>query len=266
MPRVRMGRLRPKDTTGRVAVGSRWTRFAPLAAAASVALLAVGLVRLIPREEYQAIPRRPDVAPSVAPPRAAPEAKAVSREGVSQTPRLTRARPQRRRSRRHVRRASCGAPRTGGRATGRAAAARAGGRRIPEHDGAAVIARSAFAFHALGSTTIGSDNSTGNRALQRACPQSPRPRMSKRPPSSPNRLRLECAKTRHNGPASTPRRFASLASNRSPGSTDRLAAKRSRSPAPEQRVPGYVVTVDASGTILRYHTDERDQVRICKDE
>ena len=35
---------------------SRWTRFMPLAAAASVALLAVGLVRLIPREQYQAVP------------------------------------------------------------------------------------------------------------------------------------------------------------------------------------------------------------------
>ena len=78
------GAASPKNTTGRVAVGSRWRRFAPLAAAASVALLAVGLVRLMPREEYQAITPRPDVSPSVAPPRAAPEAKAVSREGVSQ--------------------------------------------------------------------------------------------------------------------------------------------------------------------------------------
>ena len=45
-----------------------------------------------------------------------------------------------------------------------------------------------------------------------------------------------------------------------------LGCEEARSPAPERRVPGYVVTVDASGTILRYHTDERDQVRICEDE
>ena len=42
---------------------SRWTRFMPLAAAASVALLAVGLVRLIPREQYQAVPT-PEARPT----------------------------------------------------------------------------------------------------------------------------------------------------------------------------------------------------------
>ena len=53
---------------------SRWTRFMPLAAAASVALLAVGLVRLIPREQYQAVP-----TPELARPGETPEPDPAAR-------------------------------------------------------------------------------------------------------------------------------------------------------------------------------------------
>ena len=61
---------------------SRWTRFMPLAAAASVALLAVGLVRLIPREQYQAVP-----TPELARPRetTAPESAAQSKQDSTQS-------------------------------------------------------------------------------------------------------------------------------------------------------------------------------------
>ena len=61
---------------------SRWSRFMPLAAAASVALLAVGLVRLIPREQYQAVP-----TPEVARPRetTAPESAAQSKQDSTQS-------------------------------------------------------------------------------------------------------------------------------------------------------------------------------------
>ena len=45
-----------------------------------------------------------------------------------------------------------------------------------------------------------------------------------------------------------------------------LGCEAARASAPEARVPGYVVTVDAGGTTLRYHTDGRDQVRVCEGE
>ena len=32
---------------------------------------------------------------------------------------------------------------------------------------------------------------------------------------------------------------------------------------PDARVPGYVVTVEASGTILHYHADGRDRIALC---
>jgi hypothetical protein len=44
-----------------------------------------------------------------------------------------------------------------------------------------------------------------------------------------------------------------------------LGCDAPRESAPETRVPGYVVTVDASGTVLRYHTDVRDRVTTCED-
>jgi hypothetical protein len=37
-------------------------------------------------------------------------------------------------------------------------------------------------------------------------------------------------------------------------------------PAPETRVPGYRVTVDAAGTVLIYHTDGKDRIRVCNGE
>jgi hypothetical protein len=42
-----------------------------------------------------------------------------------------------------------------------------------------------------------------------------------------------------------------------------LGCETARASAPEARVLSYVVTVDAGGTTLRYHTDGRDQVRVC---
>jgi hypothetical protein len=45
-----------------------------------------------------------------------------------------------------------------------------------------------------------------------------------------------------------------------------LGCEEAPSSAPEARVSGYVVTVDAGGTILRYHTDGRDRIRVCEDE
>ncbi len=57
-----------RPPAGGARINRRWTRFAPLAAAASVALLAVGLVRLMPREEYAAFPAaRESVAPAASP-------------------------------------------------------------------------------------------------------------------------------------------------------------------------------------------------------
>jgi hypothetical protein len=45
-----------------------------------------------------------------------------------------------------------------------------------------------------------------------------------------------------------------------------LGCEEAPSSAPEARVSGYVVTVDAGGTILRYHTDGHDRIRVCEDE
>ena len=68
---------------------SRWTRFMPLAAAASVALLAVGLVRLIPREQYEAVP-----TPELARPGETPEpdpAAQSKQDSARRTPSVRRA-------------------------------------------------------------------------------------------------------------------------------------------------------------------------------
>jgi hypothetical protein len=45
-----------------------------------------------------------------------------------------------------------------------------------------------------------------------------------------------------------------------------LGCEAARASAPEGRVPGYVVTVDAGETTLRYHTDGSERVRVCEDE
>jgi hypothetical protein len=37
-------------------------------------------------------------------------------------------------------------------------------------------------------------------------------------------------------------------------------------PAPQTRVPGYIVTVEASERTLHYHTDGRDRIAICQEE
>lgn len=63
--------------------GRRWRRFTPLAAAASVALLAVGLVRLMPQQDYSAFP---PPTPSQAPRANAPQAPSAKPVASSEVP------------------------------------------------------------------------------------------------------------------------------------------------------------------------------------
>jgi hypothetical protein len=72
---------------GGARINRRSTRFVPLATAASVALLAVGLVRLMPREEYSAFPdARESVAPAAPPSASRSAAPAVSPATRGMTP------------------------------------------------------------------------------------------------------------------------------------------------------------------------------------
>ena len=246
---------------------SRWTRFMPLAAAASVALLAVGLVRLIPREQYQAVP-----TPELARPGETPEPDPAARskqDSASDTERPTGDQLY----------AVPSAPESRDEAEGTTARTRAL-EAAPESD---LEVRSAMPAEAPANdrTSVEQAAKASEQARETQAPDTaiapPEIPPAAAPPAS-RRMDSAFGSTVSAIPATLAVRVQNDAARRTGVDPESirivavdpvawqdtsLGCETARASAPEARVLGYVVTVDAGGTTLRYHTDGRDQVRVC---
>ena len=246
---------------------SRWTRFMPLAAAASVALLAVGLVRLIPREQYQAVP-----TPELARPGETPEPDPATRskqDSASDTERPTGDQLY----------AVPSAPESRDEAEGTTARTRAL-EAAPDSD---LEVRSAMPAEAAASdqTSVEQAAKASEQARETQAPDTaiapPEIPPAAAPPAS-RRMDSAFGSTVSAIPATLAVRVQNDAARRTGVDPESirivavdpvawqdtsLGCETARASAPEARVLGYVVTVDAGGTTLRYHTDGRDQVRVC---
>ena len=246
---------------------SRWTRFMPLAAAASVALLAVGLVRLIPREQYQAVP-----TPELARPGETPEPDPAARskqDSASDTERPTGDQLY----------AVPSAPESRDEAEGTTARTRAL-EAAPDSD---LEVRSAMPAEAAASdqTSVEQAAKASEQARETQAPDTaiapPEIPPAAAPPAS-RRMDSAFGATVSAIPATLAVRVQNDAARRTGVDPESirivavdpvawqdtsLGCETARASAPEARVLGYVVTVDAGGTTLRYHTDGRDQVRVC---
>ena len=257
----------------------RWTRFAPLAAAASIALLAVGLVRLIPREEYQAVPTpklaHPDEAPepaTAAPPEresAVSDAQHALIEPLqaprSEPPPVSASRDALAHPTEHARPPDS----------------------MPQRDAPRARDAGAIAAESPRATAPAEASSTNQAAIEQAAKASevPRPRTAITTTAAASAARhLESAGSSAASSA-IPAALAAQVQNDAATRTGldsglirilaadpvewldaSLGCEEAPSSAPEARVSGYVVTVDAGGTILRYHTDGHDRIRVCEDE
>jgi len=246
---------------------SRWTRFMPLAAAASVALLAVGLVRLIPREQYQAVP-----TPELARPGETPEPDPAARskqDSASDTERPTGDQLY----------AVPSAPESRDEAEGTTARTRAL-EAAPDSD---LEVRSAMPAEAAANdqTSVEQAAKASEQARETQAPDTaiapPEIPPAAAPPAS-RRMDSAFGSTVSAIPATLAVRVQNDAARRTGVDPESirivavdpvawqdtsLGCETARASAPEARVLGYVVTVDAGGTTLRYHTDGRDQVRVC---
>jgi hypothetical protein len=246
---------------------SRWTRFMPLTAAASVALLAVGLVRLIPREQYQAVP-----TPELAQPGETPEPDPAARskqDSASDTERPTGDQLY----------AVPSAPESRDEAEGTTARTRAL-EAAPDSD---LEVRSAMPAEAAANdqTSVEQAAKASEQARETQAPDTaiapPEIPPAAAPPAS-RRMDSAFGSTVSAIPATLAVRVQNDAARRTGVDPESirivavdpvawqdtsLGCETARASAPEARVLGYVVTVDAGGTTLRYHTDGRDQVRVC---
>ncbi len=262
---------------------SRWTRFMPLAAAASVALLAVGLVRLIPREQYQAVP-----TPELARPREtpAPESAAQSKQDSTQSYAERPAGDQLY--------AVPSAPESRDEAEGTTARTRAL-EPAPDSDLTPGQAAEAVTAEEVRSATPAEAAANDQASVEQAAKASEQaseaqaPATAIAPPGIPAAAAPPASRRMDSAVRSTvsaiPATLAVQVQNDAARRTGldpesirivavdpvawpdaSLGCEAARASAPEARVPGYVVTVDAGGTTLRYHTDGRDQVRVCEGE
>jgi hypothetical protein len=261
------------SSTDRARRSGRWSRIVPLAAAASVALLAIGLVRLIPRDEYQAIPVTPeaaverDAAPETTPP-SAPTTAAAPPPAPLETERADAPRATATDSsevpdsgvdlRAVIRPAAVPGeaptaeerPSQARREPSGAAQEKTPLRAAPSATAAPAAAEAAAPSSATAITTTG--------ALRGADSGLAAP--------LPARLAgnvLEDAARRAGGEQASIR---IVAVERVMWFDTSLGCKAGAFATPEMRVPGYLVTVEAGGTVLRYHTDDGERIRICDDE
>jgi hypothetical protein len=272
-----------RSGTGTARDSSRWTRFVPLAAAASVALLAVGLVRLIPREEYEAVPTQELARPREAR-GAVPAAQSKQDWAPSDTERPAGDQLY----------AEPSAPES--RDEAEATAARARGREpAPDSDttlgqAAEAVAAEEVRGAARAEATVNDQASIEQAAKASeqaseaqapatavapagiptaAAPPASR-RMDSALPSAVSALPATLAVRVQNDAARRtgldPASIRIVAVDAVAWMDASLGCEPAGASVPEARVPGYVVTVDADGTTLRYHTDGRDRVRVCEGE
>jgi hypothetical protein len=258
----------------------RWMRFAPLAAAASIALLAVGLVRLIPRDEYQALPTpklaHPDEArePATAAPSERESAVADAQHALSEPLQAPRSEPP-----------PVSATRDAlAHPTERARPQDA----MPQRDAPRARDAEAVVAEEPRATAPAETRSNNQAAIEQAAKASEVP-----PPSTAITTTAAASAARHRlesagsiaASSAFPAALAAQVQNDAAKRTGldsglirilaadpiewldaSLGCEEAPSSAPEARVSGYVVTVDAGGTILRYHTDGHDRIRVCEDE
>jgi hypothetical protein len=246
--------------------GVRWRRIAPLAAAASVAVLAVGLIRLMPPEERRAIPAAELAARDSALP-ATPARRGDAESNLAQPPtpqeaplealpklQLDRAPAVRAESARTTEAAKEVQPE----ATPSPAAADAADARTSEEAG---LARP--------SPTTAITTTTEHRALGASQAIEPAPGVPERtviaalPPELAARVQRDAAGRTGLEPGSIHILVVEPVASRDPALGCHAEPALADSAA---EATGYVVTVDAAGTTLRYHTDGRDQLRFCDDE
>ena len=261
---------------------SRWTRFMPLAAAASVALLAVGLVRLIPREQYQAVP-----APEVARPRetTAPEPAAQSKQDSTQSfaerpagdslyaePSAPESRDE---AERTTARTHALEPAPEGDLAPRQAVEAVTAEELRSTAPAEAAANDQASVEQVAKTSEQASEAkapatvaaTGISAA--AAPPASRPMDSavrSTVSAIPATLAVQVQKDAARRTGLDPQSIRIVAVDPVTWRDASLGCQAARASASEAHVPGYVVTVDAGGTTLRYHTDGRDQVRVCEGE
>ena len=261
---------------------SRWTRFMPLAAAASVALLAVGLVRLIPREQYQAVP-----TPELARPGETPEPDPAARSEQDSAPDTERAageQPYAVPSAPELRDEADGttartpalAPEPHSDLTPRQAA-----EAVTDDDVRRPTPAEAAANDQASVEQAAKGREQASEAQARATAIAPSGIPAAAAPSASRRMDSAVRSTVRAIPATLAVQVQNDAARRTGLDPESirivavdpvawldasLGCEAAPASAPEARVPGYVVTVDAGGTTLRYHTDGRDQVRVCEGE
>jgi hypothetical protein len=258
--------------------GRRWSRYVPLAAAASVALLAVGLVRLIPRDEYQAIPVKPEAA--------------MRRDAASEAELRRDAAPEA---------AAPSAPAPAAELAPVEADTGVDAQRTAPTDATVSVESRGGELRALRKPVAPAGDE--GQALEERPRQSSReaptaaqgvPRQAVAPPtaapSPPSSAITTTSASRGAAadadaaallPVELARRVRDDAARRAavdPAAIrivavdpvmwfdTSLGCEAGAMAAPEMRVPGYVVTVDADGTEFRYHTDDRERIRICGDD
>ena len=236
---------------------SRWTRFMPLAAAASVALLAVGLVRLIPREQYQAVP-----TPELARPGETSEPDPAARskqDSVSDTARPAGDQLY----------AVPSAPESRDEAGGATARTR-----TPAPAEAAQNDQASVEQAAKASEQASEAQAPDTAIAPPGIPATAAPPASRRMDFAvrstlsaiPATLAVQVQNDAARRTGLDPESIRIVAVDPVAWPDGSLGCEVARASAPEARVPGYVVTVDAGGTTFRYHTDGRDQVRVCEGE
>jgi hypothetical protein len=255
--------------------GGRWSRLVPLAAAASVALLAIGLVRLIPRDEYQAIPVTPkaagrrDATPEAALPAApatTPAPRPVTAEIVDEAERSTATdasvSSQARESRAELHAAHEPAaaaanevhrldePSPQPKREGPAAAPGVSAYAAPPVAATQAPAEAAPSASTTTITTTSARRATGADAAALL------------PDELARRVRDDAARRAAVDPAT----IRIVAVDPVMWFDTSLGCEAGAMAAPEMRVPGYVVSVEADDTTFRYHTDDRERIRICGDD
>jgi len=262
---------------------SPWTRFAPLAAAASVALLAMGLVRLIPREEYQAAPRpdaarqgEPRVRVPASPAPAEPEPPpnhATEHSSVLPLPPARRPDAEARNGESMARRERAHVPellrapvleQQSGRADGPATHTDTHGtsdRNLTSQTNAQPS--EAFGVTPSSKASAPAADAAASAAISDEVPRSSTDALA---PAIPEALATQVRGDAARRTGADPASIRIVEVEPTAWSDGSLGCEPQREHAQEALVPGYVVTVEASSATLRYHTDDHDRIAVCSDE
>jgi hypothetical protein len=274
-------------TTGREPSGaarrsSRWTRFVPFAAAASVALLAVGLVRLIPQEEYEVrprpeatrhdAPREAESAPPARPVTSPEESERSSTHYLSPSPTTARSdvgprdaesmlSQERQRPAESRRTESLDEqPHQADEVRAEADARETADQNVVSTTAARPVETFATSPSSKASApAAGEATAAISAGVRRSSPDALKHTM---PDALAEQVRADAARRMRVDPASI--RIVAVEPTAWPDRS--LGCNRQREDAQETLVPGYLVTVEGLGTTLRYHTDDRDRIVVCESE